>query len=66
MILRSVPRRTATERNAAKRKIAFHQGSRSICGYRRSLHRAAPVDNATVRAPHRSPRFHVTRPIGIR
>ena len=32
MIRRRVPSRTATERNAANRKIAFHHGSRSYCG----------------------------------
>jgi hypothetical protein len=66
MIRRSVPSRTATARNAAKRKIAFHHGSRSYWGYRRSLQSAAVVERKTVAAPHRRPRFHVTSPIGMR
>ena len=64
----SVASSTANAMNTAKRPSAFQYGTRSWLGPGpvRSANRVATVQISAVPIPARRPRFHVTRPMGIR
>ena len=60
----------AAARNTANRTMPFQYGTGSLMFVlgddSTSLVRPAAVETTTATAPQRRPRFHVTRPIGIR